>query len=480
MNDSIKKIMIIVILSFMFVFTDVEAACSYESLIQQYGEYAKNSMKETGVYASLTLAQGIQEQGLRANSSNNMFGIKMTASALLYKKNTFRIDSTDQTTLDKAGADCIAKGGSWKSTFEYSGNQRYDAMACFKKYDTVEGSFIDHGKWLKTSFANRNAFSAATDLMGQLKALVSNPTAMYATDPNYLCQLINHINSCDLTRFDTNPTGQLSSEGCENVPGSGPSNGDDLEHFGTSYTGDIKEGWLYKRFEFSETFNHQLPDYMAESNINDIIDVIFDRAKTSYFSTYGNSENGNGNVNIPGYGIGPMLPNYIKKEMSNPLGSQACNQSSCFGYYGANNCSTHSGVDLTSSTNAVIYAAANGEIVTVINNSRQCQPTFLASGAVCSPGCSGNIVTIKHSINGETWYTKYVHMASLDPAMRVGNKISKGDKIGIIGTSGCSTGIHLHFEIIGPNNALYNPEELLSGNCKLRSDCANARAKCGG
>ena len=294
MNDSIKKIMVIVILSFMFVFIDVEAACSYESLVQQYGEYAKNSMNETGVYASLTLAQGIQEQGLRANEANNMFGIKMTGSVLLYGKNTFRKDTTDQRTLDQAGADCKAKGGYWKSTFEYSGGKRYDAMSCFKAYDTVEGSFVDHGRWLLNNFANRGAFSAATDLMGQLKALVSNPTAMYATDPNYICQLINHINSCDLTRFDTKPSGKLSTEGCSNIPGSGPSSGEDLEHYGTSYTGDITKGWIYERFEFSETFGNTLPTYKAEGNINEVIDEIFNRAKTSYFSIYGSTDGSGG------------------------------------------------------------------------------------------------------------------------------------------------------------------------------------------
>jgi len=69
-----------------------------------------------------------------------------------------------------------------------------------------------------------------------------------------------------------------------------------LEHFGTSYTGDITQGWIYKRFEFSETFNHELPDYMAESNINDIIDIIFNRAKTSYFSVLSNMSGLIGNI----------------------------------------------------------------------------------------------------------------------------------------------------------------------------------------
>lgn len=69
-----------------------------------------------------------------------------------------------------------------------------------------------------------------------------------------------------------------------------------LEHFGTSYTGDIKQGWIYQRFEFSETFDNQLPVYKAESNINEIIDEIFDRAKISYVSSYGQGGSG------PSYG----------------------------------------------------------------------------------------------------------------------------------------------------------------------------------
>lgn len=479
MNDSLKKIMIILVLLFMFLFDDVKAGCAYESLVQQYGEYARNSMNETGVYASLTLAQGIQEQGLKANSANNMFGIKMSGSVLIYGKNTFRKDTTDQKTLDQAGADCESKGGSWKLTFEYSGGKRYDAMACFKKYNTVEGSFIDHGRWLLNTFANRGAFASATDLMGQLKALVSNPTAMYATDPNYVCQLINHINSCDLTRFDTKQSGELSADGCSSLSGSQPSTGNQLEHFDTSYTGDIKQGWIYKRFEFGETFNNELPEYKTENNIGEIIDEIFDRAKTVFFSILGDISSSNSYVSIYGQTVGAALPDYVKSEMSNPFGSQACNQSSCFGYYSKNTCSTHSGVDLTSSSSASILAVADGKIVNVIKNSKQCQPTFTASGAKCGPGCTGNIVTIEHNINGEKWYTKYVHMASLEGNIQNGVSISKGDKIGIIGTSGCSTGIHLHFEIIGPNSTLYNPEELLNGNCNLKSDCSSARMACG-
>lgn len=59
-----------------------------------------------------------------------------------------------------------------------------------------------------------------------------------------------------------------------------------LENFGTSYTGDFKKGWIYERFEFKEIYNKNVPEYKIESNINDVIDEIFNRAKTSYYSSY--------------------------------------------------------------------------------------------------------------------------------------------------------------------------------------------------
>lgn len=59
-----------------------------------------------------------------------------------------------------------------------------------------------------------------------------------------------------------------------------------LEHFGTSYNGDLTKGWIYERFEFKEIYNKSVPEYKIESNINDVIDEIFNRAKTSYYSSY--------------------------------------------------------------------------------------------------------------------------------------------------------------------------------------------------
>lgn len=60
----------------------------------------------------------------------------------------------------------------------------------------------------------------------------------------------------------------------------------DIEHFGTIYTGDIEQGWIYNRFDYKEIYNLDAPDYKVEKNINDVIDEIFNRAKSSYYVAY--------------------------------------------------------------------------------------------------------------------------------------------------------------------------------------------------
>lgn len=453
-------------------------SCAYESKLQansDYVKYAQSSMKSTGVYASLTLAQAIQEQSLKPNSYNNMFGIKMSG----------QYTSKSQ---------CENDGGAWKQTKEYENGKYVTIMACFKTYSSPAGSFEDHGKWLLNTFANRSAFNHATTLEEQLQALVNNPNAMYATGKDYICRLIDNINSCDLTRFDAGITyngrgvtiiGQhisnISKSGCDSYTNSLDSSKEINEHFSTSYGGKLDEGWIYNRLKDTEEWK-EMNIEIEESDIDDTIDEIFHRAKASYsafIDEYGSLTSGLTGTTIYGKAFGGTLPDYIKNSLSSPFGDQSCNQTGCFGYYFG--CAKHSGTDLTSSSNANIYSAEAGIITSVNNDSRNCPPSIDSNGQVkCQAGCLGNMVTIKHSINGEEWYTKYVHMASLDSSMVVGNTVDKGQKIGIIGTSGCSTGIHLHFEIIGPGNTLYNPEELLNGNCNLNSACNSNRISCGG
>lgn len=57
----------------------------------------------------------------------------------------------------------------------------------------------------------------------------------------------------------------------------------------------------------------------------------------------------------------------------------------------------------------------------------------------------GNTVMIVHSIGDKTYETVYAHLQSMN--VKVGQAVEQGERIGVKGTTGNSTGIHLHFEV---------------------------------
>jgi murein DD-endopeptidase MepM/ murein hydrolase activator NlpD len=58
-------------------------------------------------------------------------------------------------------------------------------------------------------------------------------------------------------------------------------------------------------------------------------------------------------------------------------------------------------------------------------------------------GGGGRVLKIKHST---TYETAYKHMSGFAPGVRVGSRVSQGQVVGYVGTTGLSTGPHLHFE----------------------------------
>lgn len=85
----------------------------------------------------------------------------------------------------------------------------------------------------------------------------------------------------------------------------------------------------------------------------------------------------------------------------------------------------HQGVDIAVGTGTPIYAAAGGTVETSTYHNSY-----------------GNYVIIDH---GNGYKTLYAHASSL--AVRVGQRVSKGDLIARVGSTGFSTGPHLHFEV---------------------------------
>ncbi|SDM40021.1 Septal ring factor EnvC, activator of murein hydrolases AmiA and AmiB [Lachnospira pectinoschiza] len=89
----------------------------------------------------------------------------------------------------------------------------------------------------------------------------------------------------------------------------------------------------------------------------------------------------------------------------------------------------HKGIDIGGVKAGVagdpIYAAYDGKVVI---------STYSAS--------AGNYIMIYH---GDGLYTRYLHCSSL--LVSVGDYVTKGQKIGLMGTTGNSTGVHLHFDV---------------------------------
>ena len=110
----------------------------------------------------------------------------------------------------------------------------------------------------------------------------------------------------------------------------------------------------------------------------------------------------------------------------------------------------HGGQDLAKSQGTPIVAAAAGKVVEVKND---------ADGY-------GHYITIDH---GGGRYTRYAHMVEQSP-LKQGQTVNAGDNIGKVGSTGNSTGPHLHFEVLigglGSSNRV-DPAPYLDGSKTL-------------
>jgi murein DD-endopeptidase MepM/ murein hydrolase activator NlpD len=101
---------------------------------------------------------------------------------------------------------------------------------------------------------------------------------------------------------------------------------------------------------------------------------------------------------------------------------------------------THQGVDLIAARNTPIRAAAAGTVIVVTCNAstNNCD----VDGGRLVTGC-GWYVDIRHA--GDV-ITRYCHMGHR-PLVQVGQQVVLGQALGLVGSSGHSSGPHLHFEV---------------------------------
>jgi murein DD-endopeptidase MepM/ murein hydrolase activator NlpD len=86
----------------------------------------------------------------------------------------------------------------------------------------------------------------------------------------------------------------------------------------------------------------------------------------------------------------------------------------------------HTGIDFTSPAGTAIQATGAGKVVKVIHSKRG----------------YGTHVIIDH---GYGYQTLYGHMHAVD--VKVGQQVTRGEKIGVVGSTGTSTAPHLHYEV---------------------------------
>lgn len=114
----------------------------------------------------------------------------------------------------------------------------------------------------------------------------------------------------------------------------------------------------------------------------------------------------------------------------------------------------HSGLDFRGPIGTPILAAAPGRI-----------------SSVGWQGGYGQTIEIDH---GQGIMTRYAHLSGYDA--RVGDVVAAGDKIGRMGSTGRSTGSHLHFEV-RINGAAVNPRRFLEVNKDVLEVKADARER---
>lgn len=95
----------------------------------------------------------------------------------------------------------------------------------------------------------------------------------------------------------------------------------------------------------------------------------------------------------------------------------------------------HNGLDIANKKGTPIYAADSGVVETASWNS----------------GGYGNQIVVNH---GNGIKTRYAHMSAF--SVHAGQQVDKGDYLGAMGSTGRSTGSHLHFEVM-ISGARYNP-----------------------
>lgn len=120
--------------------------------------------------------------------------------------------------------------------------------------------------------------------------------------------------------------------------------------------------------------------------------------------------------------------------------------------YGPRSCSGcastfHEGIDIFPGAGTPIHAIASGTVIAAVPVTKDSMGVYLE---------------IEHRVDGELVTSIYGHIADGTMTLRVGDAVTVGDVIGLVGATGNASGAHLHFEIHPGGGASVNPYEWLA------------------
>lgn len=114
----------------------------------------------------------------------------------------------------------------------------------------------------------------------------------------------------------------------------------------------------------------------------------------------------------------------------------------------------HNGVDYPAPEGTAVLAVRNGMIEQAVTNGR---------------GASGNYINVRHPDGS---LSQYLHLSQVD--VKAGQQVPAGTEIGAVGSTGSSTGPHLHFMFRGPDGIPRNPENAVLAALERKKDTAAA------
>ena len=110
----------------------------------------------------------------------------------------------------------------------------------------------------------------------------------------------------------------------------------------------------------------------------------------------------------------------------------------------------HKGTDFAAPLGTPIMASGDGKI---------------KKAGWCGGG--GNCIVIKHN---STYQTVYAHMSKFGRGIKKGKRVKQGQVIGYVGSTGLSTGPHLHYEVIENGRKVNSQKLKLPSGKILRGD----------